>query len=97
MLSIPCIIILKPEVTIMNTLSQDIQFVIGVEGKPTAVLVDISTWERILDALEDVEDVALVKEALAVLDSAGGDLKKAGFISWKKARTELEHVDDAEK
>jgi hypothetical protein len=81
----------------MITGSQDIQFVIGAEGKPTAVLVDIATWEQILDALEDAEDVAVVKEALMALDTAGGDLKKAGFIAWREARAELERLDDAEK
>jgi PHD/YefM family antitoxin component YafN of YafNO toxin-antitoxin module len=74
----------------MDLNQQDIQFVIGSEGKPTAVLVDISTWDHILDALEDAEDVALAKEALAALDAAGGDLEKAGFISWLKAKEELE-------
>jgi PHD/YefM family antitoxin component YafN of YafNO toxin-antitoxin module len=81
----------------METRSQDIKFVIGSEGKPIAVLIDISTWEYILDALEDAEDVALVKEAFAALDAAGGDLEKAGFISWVNAKAELERVDDAEK
>ena len=81
----------------MVTQSQDIKFVIGAEGKPTAVLVDISTWEHILDALEDAEDVALVKETLAALDAASGNLEKAGFIAWEKARAELERVDDAKK
>jgi hypothetical protein len=81
----------------MDKQTQDIQFVIGAEGKPTAVLVDISMWEQILDALEDAEDVALVKEALASLDAAGGDLEKAGFVPWEKAKAELERVDDTEK
>jgi PHD/YefM family antitoxin component YafN of YafNO toxin-antitoxin module len=81
----------------MITQSQDIKFVVGAEGKPTAVLVDISTWEHILDALEDAEDVALVKEILAALDAASGDLEKAGFISWEKAKAELERVDDTQK
>jgi len=80
----------------MDTRSHDIQFVIGTEGKPTAVLVDISMWEHILDALEDAEDVALVKEALAALDAVGGNLEKAGYRSWAEARAELERMDDAE-
>jgi len=79
----------------MNT--KDIQFVIGAEGKPTAVLVDIATWERIIQALEDAEDIALAKEALAVLDAAGGDPEKAGFISWERVKAELEHMGDPEK
>jgi len=79
----------------MNT--KDIQFVIGAEGKPTAVLLDIVIWERIIQALEDAEDVALAKEVLAVLDAAGGDPEKAGFISWERAKLDLEHIGDAEK
>ena len=81
----------------MDAQSRDIQFVIGAEGKPTAVLVDIATWEHILDALEDAEDVALAKAAFAALDAAGGNPEKAGFIAWEKARAELEHMDDTEK
>ena len=73
----------------MQMPAQGIQFVIGLEGKPTAVLVNISTWERILEALEDAEDVALAKDALVALDAAGGDPEKAGFISWEKARAEF--------
>lgn len=80
----------------MEMSSQDIKFVIGSEGQPTAVLVDIVMWERILDALEDAEDVALAKEALAILDTADGNLEKAGFISWSSIRKELENADDAQ-
>jgi hypothetical protein len=81
----------------MQMRTQNIQFVVGAEGKPTAVLVDIATWEHILDALEDAEDIPLVREALAALDAVGGDPHKAGFISWDEARAELGNLDDAEK
>jgi PHD/YefM family antitoxin component YafN of YafNO toxin-antitoxin module len=77
----------------MDIQTQDVRFVVGNEGKPTAVLVDIALWERILDALEDAEDIILVKETLASIDAVGGNLEKAGFISWKSARAELEHLD----
>ncbi len=43
--------------------SHDIRFVVDTQGKPTAVLVDIVTWERILQALEDVEDIQLARQA----------------------------------
>jgi hypothetical protein len=81
----------------MEMRDQDIRLVIGAEGKPTAVLVDIDTWERIINALEDAEDVAMAKETLASLDAAGGDFEKAGFISWESARKELEQMDDSEE
>jgi len=81
----------------MDIGSQDIQFVIGAKGKPTAVLIDIATWERIVESLEDAEDIALAKEALAALDAADGDLEKAGFLSWKNIRPELERMDATKK
>lgn len=81
----------------MDIGSQDIQFVIGAEGKPTAVLIAIATWERIVESLEDAEDIALAKEALAALDAAGGDLEKAGFLSSEKVRSELERMDATKK
>lgn len=81
----------------MNIHSQDVRFVMGLEGKPTAVLVDISLWERIIQALEDAEDIALAKEALIALDAAGGDLTKAGFLPWSDVKAELERMDDTEE
>ena len=70
--------------------TQEVQFVIGAEGKPTAVLLDIATWERILEAFEDAEDVALTKRALAELDAAGGDAEQAGYLPWEQLRAQLE-------
>ena len=70
-----------------------IQYVIGSKGKPTGVLVDLKTWEGILDALEEVDDIAVAKEALTKLDAAGGNPEKAGFISWEKSRAELKRLD----
>lgn len=81
----------------MKTQAKDIQFVIGAEGKPTAVLVDIATWERIIETLEDAEDKTLAKETLAALDAAGGDPEKAGLLPWEKIRSDLERMDDAKK
>lgn len=79
----------------MEMRMDEIKYVVGSEGKPTAVLIDIATWERILDALEDAEDIALVRETLDTLEAAGGDLSKAGFISWDQARTQLGRKDDS--
>lgn len=73
-----------------------VQFVVGSEGKPTAVLLDIATWERIIEALEDAEDLAIARQALAELSAAGGDLAKAGFRPWEQVRAEL-IADDAKE
>jgi PHD/YefM family antitoxin component YafN of YafNO toxin-antitoxin module len=71
---------------------KNVQIVIGKKGKPTGVLVDMATWEQIIEALEEAEDIEIVRKALAELDAAGGDLEKAGYIPWSKARSELEKL-----
>jgi hypothetical protein len=81
----------------MDMRAQDIRFVVGSEGKPTAVLVDIATWEHIIQTLEDAEDVELVKKTLALLDAAGGDFEKAGFMRWESVREELGSLDDTKE
>ncbi|MDL1912474.1 type II toxin-antitoxin system Phd/YefM family antitoxin [Chloroflexi bacterium CFX6] len=79
----------------MVTLTEkNVQLVVGRKGKPTGVLVDLKTWEKILEALEDAEDIEIAREALAEIDAAGGDLEKAGYIPWSKVRAELEKMDD---
>jgi PHD/YefM family antitoxin component YafN of YafNO toxin-antitoxin module len=71
---------------------KNVQIVIGKKGKPTGVLVDMATWEQIIEALEEAEDIEIARKALAELDAAGGDLEKAGYIPWSKARSELEKL-----
>jgi hypothetical protein len=66
--------------------ASQVQFVVGAEGKPTAVLLDIATWERVLQALEDAEDLLIAKQALAELVAAGGDPEKAGYLDWEQVR-----------
>ena len=61
---------------VVNTL----RFVVGTDGKPMAIQMDIETWRKIVEALEDAEDVSLAREALAELEAAGGDPGKAGWL-----------------
>jgi hypothetical protein len=77
-----------------TVITNRVQFVVGAEGKPTGVLLDMATWEHIVEALEDAEDVAVVREALAALNAAGGDRAKAGFRPWAEVRAELLADDD---
>lgn len=67
-----------------------IRFVVGTEGEPSGVLLDMATWQRIVQALEDIEDFSIAKQALAKIDAAGGDLEKAGFLAWKTLRSAAE-------
>ena len=58
-----------------------IRFVVGADGQPSAVQVDIGLWQRIVEALEDAEDLDVAREALAELTAAGGDPAKAGWVN----------------
>jgi len=64
-----------------------IRFVVGTSGEPSGVLLDMVTWQRIVQALEDAEDFSIAKQALAEIDAAGGDLEKAGFQPWETLRS----------
>ena len=49
-----------------------VQVLVGQDGRPKAVQIDLALWRKILVALEDAEDIDLVRSALAELDAAGG-------------------------
>jgi hypothetical protein len=57
-----------------------VRFLVGSDGRPTAVQVDMDLWQQIVDALEDAEDIGLARAALDELTAAGGDPKKAGWV-----------------
>ncbi|MFZ5822467.1 MAG: hypothetical protein ACOYYJ_21460 [Chloroflexota bacterium] len=72
---------------------ENIRIIPNAKGKPAGVLIDMQTWESILEALELADDLPIIKQALADLKSAGGDPIKAGFIPWSEARAKLEKMD----
>lgn len=63
---------------IMET--ERIRFLVGTDGKATAVQVDLEVWRQIVAALEDAEDVALAQAALVELAAAGGYPEAAGWL-----------------
>jgi hypothetical protein len=71
-----------------------VKFVVGADGQPTAVQVDVPMWQQIMAALEDAEDVALARAALAELEAAGGDPDRAGWLRLEEIRQAWE-ADDA--
>ena len=48
-----------------------VQVLVGQDGRPKAVQIDLTLWRKILAALEDAEDADLVRNALAELDAVG--------------------------
>jgi hypothetical protein len=65
-----------------------VRFVIGSDGRPMAVQIDMQVWQHMIDALEDAEDVALARAALAELNAAGGDPEKAGWLRLEELEKE---------
>ena len=62
----------------VSNLTQDVQFTLDQEGHVTAVVLDPALWRRILAALEDAEDRALVqalRDRLAAGPIAGQALR----------------------
>ncbi len=57
-----------------------VKFVIEANGQAAAVQVDVRLWQQIVAALEDAEDIALARTALAELETAGGDPESAGWM-----------------
>lgn len=59
-------------------LTQGVQFTVDQQGRVTAVVIEPTLWERIVAALEDAEDRALVqslRERLVQGPQAGGALR----------------------
>jgi hypothetical protein len=71
-----------------------VRFLVGSDGRPTAVQVDMGLWQQIVDALEDAEDIALARAALDELAAAGGDPQKAGWVDLEDVIPSWE-ADDA--
>jgi hypothetical protein len=74
------------EMTVKEIL-ESVRFVVDLEGRPSAAVVDMPTWEALLDVLEEVEDLELVRERLSAWRS------KEGWTAWELFDAEL--ADDA--
>ncbi len=66
-------------------LLKSVRFVVDQEGQPSAVQIDMATWQSLIDWLEEVEDTAAVKAALPRL-LAGPE--RSGALRWNDVREE---------
>jgi PHD/YefM family antitoxin component YafN of YafNO toxin-antitoxin module len=60
------------------------RYITDADGKRTAVILDIATWERLLDELEDLEDIQAIYEAKQALARGEEEL-----IPWEQVKAEL--------
>ncbi len=73
---------------IVTKVLRSVQFVVGQDGQRTGVLLDMASWETLLDWLEDVEDRTLVKELLPRLRQGP---EQAGALRWDQIEAEWQN------
>ena len=66
---------------------QSVQFVTA-KGKRLAIL-SADDWESLIEWLETLEDIQVVRQALVELKAAGGNRERAGWLDWNKVSGEL--------
>lgn len=73
----------------MNALEflQSVQFV-GTQDKRFAV-IEADEWEALIEWLETIEDLQILRQASSELQTAGGDRQKAGWLEWDAIVGEL--------
>ena len=57
---------------------QSVEF-LKIKGKQVAVL-DVETWQALIEWLETLEDLKIAKKALNELKAAGGNRARAGLL-----------------
>jgi len=75
------------------TMLKSVQFLIGQDGRPTAVQMSMDAWNSLLDWLEDSEDRAIIKAAIPRLRSGP---KQAGALRWEEVRAEWDESPASE-
>jgi hypothetical protein len=77
--------------TVQQALEQ-VQFIVDAEGKATAAIVEIGTWQMLLDLLAQAEDQGLLRDYLARRRNANSP-DELGLIAWHQAEAELDQQD----
>lgn len=66
-------------------LTQDVQFTVDQHGKITAVVISPALWEQIIEALEDIEDRALIR---SLRDRIAQGPVISGALAWEDVADE---------
>ena len=67
---------------------QSVEF-LKIKGKQIAVL-DVKTWQALIECLETLEDLQIAKQALNELKAAGGNRERAGWLKWDDVAGDIE-------
>ncbi len=72
-----------------------VQFVVGEKGEPTAALLDIATWQMIVEMLEEAEDQGVLRAYLAKRRQANSP-EEMGLVPWEEVEAELDTLETAD-
>jgi PHD/YefM family antitoxin component YafN of YafNO toxin-antitoxin module len=70
-------------------------YIVGPDGEPTAVLVDLVTWRAIIDRLEDQEDLELLRASAEDLETLARGDRPSGWKTWEEFEAELDALEQA--
>ncbi|HEY4691038.1 MAG TPA: hypothetical protein VIK33_17135 [Anaerolineae bacterium] len=70
-------------------------YVVGPDGQPAAVLVDLATWKSIVERLEDQEDSDILRQAAADLEVLARGERPNGWKAWEEFEAELSEWEEA--
>lgn len=79
--------------TVSEALEQ-VQFVVGPDGQPTAALVEIGAWKALVSMLEEAEDQGLLRAYFTRRRTARLP-EEMGLISWEQAQEVFEGREGA--
>jgi hypothetical protein len=72
------------------------QFVVDNSGHQTAVILDIQSWEVLLNWIENITDIKIATQGLTELEAAGGRPEQAGWPDWDDISEEWRDETEAE-
>lgn len=77
---------------LLDQLTISPSYVVGANGHPTAVVLDLAAWQTILAYLEDEEDNEILRRSAADLASLARGERPAGWMAWEDFEAELDEA-----
>jgi len=71
------------------------RYVVGPDGRPTAVVIDLPTWKIIVERLEAEEDNDILREAAADLAALASGALPSGWKTLDEFEAELDALEEA--
>jgi hypothetical protein len=75
------------------TRRQSPSLIVGPDGEPTAVIIDLETWRSIVQQLEDRDDIEAIRAVSADLDAFRCGRTPEGWLSWEDFEAELDGLE----